>query len=296
MSFQSLADLAALFFGGQLKVASAGGVLYFPMKVTKRIDKDTASSESPPSRKKHPQMIAHRGASANAPENTLAAFRLAWDEGADGIEGDFHLTADGEVVCTHDATTARCGGADLEVAASTLAELRELDFGAWKGPEFAGERIPTLEEILDQLPLGKWLFIEIKDTPRTVTAIAKILRDRNVDTSKVVLISFRHEIVQACRSEIPECRAGLISKLKEFENWGKPQLYLEKLEQSGAQGLLFKEDAPVTRRWLKSARGKDRLLMAWTVDRKESALKMSALGVDFIISNRPGELRAEIEE
>ena len=71
-----------------------------------------------------PRIIAHRGASHDAPENTLAAFRLAWEQGADGVEGDYYLTKDGEVVCIHDATTGRTGDRDLKVASSTLAELR----------------------------------------------------------------------------------------------------------------------------------------------------------------------------
>ena len=75
------------------------------------------------------QVIAHRGASYDAPENTLAAFRLAWQQGADGIEGDFYLTADGEIVCLHDSDTGRTGDRKLSVGQSTLAELRKVDVG-----------------------------------------------------------------------------------------------------------------------------------------------------------------------
>ena len=78
------------------------------------------------------KIVAHRGASLDAPENTLAAFRLAWSQGADAIEGDFRLTKDGRIACLHDDTTQRTAGLDLTVADSTLAELRELDVGSWK--------------------------------------------------------------------------------------------------------------------------------------------------------------------
>ncbi len=88
------------------------------------------------------ELIAHRGASHEAPENTVAAFRRAFDEGADGIEGDFRLTADGELVCLHDATTRRTAGVDLAVATATLATLRTLDVGAWRGEEWAGNGSP----------------------------------------------------------------------------------------------------------------------------------------------------------
>src|SRR5689334_354029 len=107
-------------------------------------------------------VVAHRGASHEAPENTLAAFRLAWEQGADAIEGDFYLTRDREIVCIHDDNTKRTSGEDLSVAASTLAQLRRLDVGRWKDPKWKGERIPTLTEVLATIPAGKRIFIEIK--------------------------------------------------------------------------------------------------------------------------------------
>ena len=242
-----------------------------------------------------PQLIAHRGASSHAPENTLASFRLAWKEGADGIEGDFYLSQDGEVVCIHDKTTKRTADTDLQVTESTLGQLRELDFGAWKGKQFQGERIPTLNEVLDVLPAGKWFFLEIKDSARIVKPIAKILKEKKADPAKVVLISFNKEVVKACREIMPAYRACLISELKEFGKEGQPDGYLAELKSTGAQGLLFKENAPVTAEWLKQVRGKDGLLMAWTVDDKKVARRMIGLGVDFVGTNRPGDLRVELK-
>ena len=78
-----------------------------------------------------PLLIAHRGGSREAPENTLAAFHQAWQQGADGIEADFRLTRDGRVVCLHDAGTGRTAGIDIAVAEATFAELRRLDVGSW---------------------------------------------------------------------------------------------------------------------------------------------------------------------
>ncbi|TWU26080.1 glycerophosphodiester phosphodiesterase family protein [Bythopirellula polymerisocia] len=89
-------------------------------------------------------LVAHRGASADAPENTLSSFQLAWEEGADAIEGDFYLTSDNQIVCIHDDTTERVSGVDLDVASATLEELRKLDVGSWKERKYINERIPTL--------------------------------------------------------------------------------------------------------------------------------------------------------
>lgn len=112
-------------------------------------------------------VVAHRGASYDAPENTLAAFRLAWDQHADAIEGDFYVTKDQQIVCIHDKTTKRIAPQqpDLSIANSTLEELQKLDAGSWKHPRYAAERIPTLKEVLGTVPEGKQIFVEIKCGP-----------------------------------------------------------------------------------------------------------------------------------
>ena len=96
-----------------------------------------------------PMITAHRGASHDAPENTLAAFRLAWDQNADAIEGDFRLSADGEIVCIHDADTRRTCGVQLVVAETPFTSLRDLDYGRWKAEASTGEPSPTRAEVLE---------------------------------------------------------------------------------------------------------------------------------------------------
>lgn len=242
-----------------------------------------------------PKLIAHRGASANAPENTLAAFRMAWKEGADGIEGDFHLTADGEVVCIHDDKTKRTANGNLPVKTSTLEQLRALDYGSWKDPKFSGERIPLLSEVLDELQPGKWFFLEIKDSPRIVKPIAGILARKQPDKDRIILISFNREVIKACRETIPDYQAILLSSLDKFSKKGGAESHLAELEWCGSQGLCYKFNAPVTREWLGKARGQDGILMAWTVDTREAALQAAAFGTDFIGTNRPAGLRKELE-
>ena len=89
-------------------------------------------------------IVAHRGASHDAPENTVASARLAWKQGADAVETDIHLTRDGKVIVSHDKTTRRTTGRDGVIQEMTLAELRALDAGSWKSKEFAGEKLPLL--------------------------------------------------------------------------------------------------------------------------------------------------------
>ncbi|NIL97886.1 MAG: hypothetical protein GTO53_09115, partial [Planctomycetales bacterium] len=109
-----------------------------------------------------PLIVAHRGASGDAPENTIEAFQLAWQQGADAIEGDFHLSQDGQVVCIHDKDTQRTAGQALIVAESSLEDLRKLDVGSFFGPRYSGARIPTLAEVLATVPQGKKIYLDIK--------------------------------------------------------------------------------------------------------------------------------------
>lgn len=239
-----------------------------------------------------PRFIAHRGASAEAPENTLSSFRLALQQGADGIEGDFRLTSDGEIVCMHDADTKRTADKNLVIASSTYAEIAKLDAGSWKSPRFAGEKVPRLAEVLDVLPKDKFFFLEIKTGPAIVDPIRRILLEKKADAAHVIIICFDPAVIAACREKLPEFQAHLVSSLKEIDQPDKAAVYRKQFESCKAQGLQFDCRAPVSAEWLKSLGCP---LDSWTVDDAATARKVIALGVSFITSNRPAALRREIE-
>jgi len=238
-----------------------------------------------------PFLIAHRGASDAAPENTLAAFRLAWEEGADGIEGDFRLTADGRIVCIHDANTGRTAGKRHIVERCHWKTLSDLDVGSWKSKRFAGERIPLLEEVLEILPAGKRLFIEIKSGPKIIEPLAEVLEAHHADPERIVLMSFDSDIVTACRKRMPAFQSHLIHSLKGVNKPEKAATYAAEFRQCGAQGLQFDCKARVSAEWLASL---DRPLTSWTVNDVKAARKVIALGVNFITTNKPAELRAKL--
>tara|TARA_B100000745_G_C19782764_1_gene256469 strand:- start:6 stop:407 length:402 start_codon:yes stop_codon:yes gene_type:complete len=100
------------------------------------------------------EIIAHRGASHDAPENTLESVKLGWAQGADAVEVDVYLSKDGHIVVHHDSDTKKLAGVDRKVVDQTLAELRQLDVGAWKGPKWKGVRIPELDDVLATIPEG----------------------------------------------------------------------------------------------------------------------------------------------
>jgi glycerophosphoryl diester phosphodiesterase len=169
-------------------------------------------------------IVAHRGASAAAPENTLAALRLGWSMGAESCEIDVRVTADGQVVLMHDATTGRTAGrddavgvagaagaagttgtADLEVATSTLADLRRLDVGAWKDARYRGERVPTLGEALDATPPARMLFVEIKTGADDADTIAAAIRaaDPRARGADVALQAYDPDALAAVAARLP---------------------------------------------------------------------------------------------
>jgi len=154
-------------------------------------------------------LTAHRGESYIAPENTLAAFELAWKLGADALELDVHASADGRIMVMHDGATLRTCGKHLVIKETHSSELRKLDAGRWKGEEFAGEKIPFLEEALDILPPGKDLLMEIKCGPEALPTIRDIL-DASGKRSQVLSIGFNLEVMIQSKKLMPDVETALI--------------------------------------------------------------------------------------
>jgi glycerophosphoryl diester phosphodiesterase len=142
-------------------------------------------------------LVAERGESEDAPENTLSAFRLAWERGADAVFADLRLSSDGEPVLIRDATTRRTtGGPDLEVAATPLARLRELDVGWWKGSRFQLEPIPTLRELFASLPPGKTLFLELHDGVGALPALKRELTRTKIEPAQLRILTADEKLVE----------------------------------------------------------------------------------------------------
>lgn len=245
-----------------------------------------------------PEIIAHRGASHDAPENTLAAFRAAWRQGADGIEGDFRLTKDGRIVCIHDADTRRVAGRAMTVAKSTLAELRRLDVGSWKHPKWAGERIPTIEEVLATVPRGKRIFIEIKCGPEILAPLAKALAASGLKPEQAAVIAFSAKVVAEAKRRLPGRKAFWLTGFRKDRKSGKvgPSAgeVVATLKKTGADGLDCNAHAAVDRDFVGRLRAAGMEFHAWTVDDPAVAKRFRQLGVDSLTTNRPGWLRRQL--
>jgi len=243
------------------------------------------------------QIIAHRGASFDAPENTLAAVRLGWEQRADAVEIDVHLSKDGHLVAIHDNNTRKTAGVSRKVASQTLAELRALDAGRWKGKSWAREKIPTLEEVLALTPADKRLFIEIKSGPDSVPELAKVLVQSRCDPGQIVFIGFSLQTMQTVKRMFQSIEVLWITELKRNWRtgcWTKAESLIEKARSARLDGLDLSAKGPVSSGFVKKINNAGLKLYVWTVDSPATAKKLVQAGVDGITTNRPGWLRGKL--
>ncbi len=240
-------------------------------------------------------IVAHRGASHLAPENTLAAMRLAWELQADAAECDVHLTADGRIVTIHDPDTRRTGTESLKVAESTYERLRRLDVGRYKAERYAGQRIPLLSEILSDLPEGKRLLVEVKCGPEILPGLERVLAASG-KTDQVIVISFHLQVVVGAKKRLPRVPALLLKKSGRELTGGyrahDPGL-IAAAREHGLDGLGLHHGG-VTADFARAARRAGLRLFVWTVDDPAEARRLRALGIDGLITNRPGWMREQL--
>jgi len=229
----------------------------------------------------HLLVVAHRGASSLAPENTLAAVNKALELGADGVEIDVRLTKDGEVVLIHDSSLMRTAGDPGEIWEYTLEELARFEVGSWFGEEFRGEPIPTLIQVIRAVKGRILLNIEIKvsrEEPALAQKVADIIR-REKMRKKCLVTSFDRKTVEAIKEIDPRIRTGFI--------FGRN--YPEDVFE-GNWDLLSCNSSVVDSEFVAQAREQNKKIHVWTVDDQEEMRRLIGLGVDGIITNCPQDL------
>jgi glycerophosphoryl diester phosphodiesterase len=232
-----------------------------------------------------PLILAHRGASAHAPENTLAAFTLAMEQGADGIELDVKLTADGQVVVIHDATVDRTTGVQGRVKDLTLDELRSLEAGTFFSEKFKGEKIPTLEEVFDAV--GKHAFINVEltnyNSPRDhlVEMVCMLVKKFGVQKS-VLFSSFFASNLGRARSYLPEVPAGLLALGGPLGAWARSFGFA-----FGKYDALHPNLKDTTHEQVQRVHRLKKRIHVWTVNSEKDMRRMFGWGVDGIITDDP---------
>jgi len=238
--------------------------------------------------------FAHRGASHGAPQNTLAAFRLAREMGADGVELDVQASKDGEAVVIHDFTVDATTDGQGRVADKTLAELRELDAGSWFNAQFAGQRIPTLQEVIVEVGHQLLLNIELKvkgvSPAGLVAEVVRLIEDHNL-VHQAIVSSFNPFALRRVKRLNPRINTGLLYYFDLPANPFRTLLLL--LTDPDA---LHPEKHLVTQEYMTWAKERGYRVNVWTADEPAEMERLIALGVDGIITNRPDMLRKVLKE
>src|SRR5262249_12116259 len=286
---------------------------------TDNIDTSKASARSG----RRPLVIAHRGASALAPENTLAAFRLALAMGADGVEMDVQLTADGHPVVIHDARVDRTTNGSGLVSKLTASQIARLDAGGWfdrrlamrprigsaaravarsgggnTGRRFGGERVPTLEAVLDMLAATGFrrVYVEIKGArplrSELLYLTVGLIRRFGLERS-VTLLSFHHEMIKLAKEIAPEIHAAINIPAARGAVLSS-RAFSRSAERAKADEVALHYGL-ATRRAVDALHRRGLRVSAWTVNRKLVMRRLVSSGVDTIITNFPNRLLAVLE-
>jgi glycerophosphoryl diester phosphodiesterase len=231
--------------------------------------------------------VAHRGASGYAPENTIAAFDKAVEMKADYIEIDVQRSKDGELVVIHDTTVDRTTDGSGPVQSLTYEEIRNLDAGSWKGTEFAGEKIPTFDEILDRYHGKVGILIELKAPelyPGIEESVALELKERNLDkpqNENTIIQSFNFDSMKKMNDLLPKVPIGVLTS-------SRLHTTQQALKEFSAYADYFNPSYTiVTKELVNQVHEEGMKIQSWTVRSQETADFLLEMQVDGIITDYP---------
>lgn len=244
------------------------------------------------------EIIAHRGASHDAPENTVAAARLAFQQHADAVEVDIWQTKDKQLAVIHDSTTERTTGVTGRVGEMTLAELQKLDAGAWKSQAYAGERIPALDDILKTRAKGKRIVIEIKDDHQLAAELVASLGRTGTTPQDAVIICFDYHTLRQVKERLPDHTCLWLVGYKPDKKTGEVSPGIDEMirlcKAAGFDGLNLNFNWPIDKAFTGRVHDAGLKLYVWTVNDAELARHLAAAGVDGITTDRPAWLRKQL--
>ncbi len=253
------------------------------------------------------EIIAHRGASFDAPENSLTSMKLAWEHKADAIETDIHLSKDKHIVVSHDYDSKRTAGVDKKIVDQTWDELQKLDIGKWKDAKFAGEKYPSLDSFFATIPDGKCIFTELKiPDPKgsdaagkeILSALEKTMNASGKKPDQLRLITFGYELAKVTKEKFPDHPVyWLLDYKKDKQTGAYPTVkeMIEKAKAAGVDGLDLNYHFPIDKEFVKKIHDAGLKIYTWTVDDLEIAQKEIDAGVDGITTNRSGWLREKLK-
>lgn len=253
------------------------------------------------------KIVGHRGASDDAPENTLESLMLAWEKGAYAAECDIILTKDHKFVLMHDDSTKRTAlnGVDLIVEKTDFCELQKLDVGQWKGETWSGVGIPLLDDVLRAIPDGKHLFIEIKTgdansgaDPRVIDHLPELVENEMMSPEKISFICFDHHFLNSLKKRLPDYRAYYLTtfepsrgKWPDVRNDQELEFHINEALRNGIDGLDMENSRVITKDWVERIHDNGLKVGIWSYgkhDTLEHARRYHDMGIDFLTTNMPG--------
>ncbi len=242
------------------------------------------------------EIIAHRGSSHLAPENTLAAFKLGWEE-TTTCELDVQSTLEGGLLVIHDDSARRTTGTEFLIAEHTLSELQQLDAGSWKGLPWKGEKLPSLEEALAAMPANKQLLIEMKSGPEVIPELRRVIQASGKE-KQVVLQSFFLPVCVEARKGFANVPVYLLVAFKQDLLIGAWRSAVEEAismaKTARLDGINVDNTALLDAVAVQKIHSAGLKVHVWTVDEVDEAKRLLDLGVDGLITNRPGWLKAQL--
>jgi glycerophosphoryl diester phosphodiesterase len=235
------------------------------------------------------QIIAHRGASFIAPENTQASFNLAYKMGAPAAECDVYLTKDNQIMIMHDKSAKRTGGVDVNMAQTDSNTLSKIDVGSWKSPDYKGEKIPFLKDVIQSIPQGKKLVIEVKSGVEILPYLHELITKSN-KADQLEIISFDFDVAAGCKKLMPDIPVYWLIWSDNDKQTKQPIPHsFENIDKAKSVELdgIDASYAGVTKEFTDKIHSAGMKLYVWTVDDINDAQKLKNIGVDGITTNKP---------
>ena len=237
---------------------------------------------------KRPLVIAHRGASSKAPENTIAAYNLAWKLDSDAIEIDVRKTKDAFFVCSHDNNLNRTSSNQKSISSMLLSELTEVDIGSWKSKKYKNERMPLLSKVLSTVPEGKKVFIEIKDTLEEIDKLMSIVKKSKLKIKDCHFLSYIPANIKEIKKDFPKFKATL-NTIPAFYNYEIEKIK-KLIDSTNSDGISLHIDSIESIKLVKKLKKEENFVLAWTVNDSRFMRKLTKWQADGIITDYPKKL------
>jgi len=241
-------------------------------------------------------IIAHRGESYDAPENTHASINLAWKRNDDAVEIDLQLTRDERIVVIHDKSTLRTGGKLKRISSNTYENLLLVDVGKFKSRKWKDERIPLLDDVIDKVPENKILFVEVKSDYRIVKPLKNLIKQKVIEPNQIKFIGFDINTMKLLKKTLHEFESYWIIEGKHYKSKAALKSSIEKCKAAGFDGLDVQARKYLNSEVIQFVRNNGLNIYTWTIDDPVRAKQLYMDGIDGITTNRASWLKKRLKE